>query len=250
MSRVLLVDDSPEYEIMVRKALTRPGLDVDVAATARDALMSLLQDPLPQLILLDITLPDRDGLQLYADLQADDRLSAIPVIFLTGHTELANKLTAFSLGAEDYLVKPVLPLELRARVEARLRKLEAKADQENLIVRGPIRLRLDAQRAEVAGEGGTFKELKLTPREFKLLLFLARNEDRVLTRDQILDAVWGTASEVMDRTVDAHVSALRRKLGPIAACIESVLGTGYRFAIPKGTPGQKPSTTPGEQDAA
>jgi DNA-binding response OmpR family regulator len=245
MSRILLVDDSPEYEIMVRKALTRPGLDVDVAASARDALMALLQDPLPQLILLDITLPDRDGLQLYADIQADERLSAIPVIFLTGHAELPNKLTAFSLGAEDYLVKPVLPLELRARVEARLRKLEAKADQENLILRGPVRLKLDAQRAEIASEGGSFKELKLTPREFKLLLFLARNEERVLTRDQILDAVWGTGSDVMDRTVDAHVSALRKKLGPAASCIESVLGTGYRFNIPKNS-----AKTPGSQDAA
>jgi DNA-binding response OmpR family regulator len=244
MSRILLVDDSPEYEVMVRKALTRPGLAVDVAPTARDALISLLQDPLPQLILLDITLPDRDGLQLYADIQADERLASVPVIFLTGHAELANKLTAFSLGAEDYLVKPVMPLELRARVEARLRKLEVKADHENMIVRGPIRLKLDAQRAEVSQEG-VFRELKLTPREFKLLLFLAKNEERVLTRDQILDAVWGTASEVMDRTVDAHVSALRKKLGPAASCIESVLGTGYRFAPPRGG-----SRAPGNRDAA
>jgi two-component system phosphate regulon response regulator PhoB len=247
VSRILLIDDSPEYEIVVRKALTRPGLDVDVVPNAREALMSLLQNPLPQLILLDITLPDRDGLQLYADLQADERLSSIPVIFLTGREELPNKLTAFSLGAEDYLVKPVQPLELRARVEARLRKIEFQAEQETLILRGPIRLRLDAQRAEVQ-QDGQFRELKLTPREFKLLLHLARNEDRVLTRDQILDAVWGTGSEVMDRTVDAHVSALRKKLGPASNCIESVPGTGYRFSVKTG--GRSTGDPSGQEGAA
>jgi DNA-binding response OmpR family regulator len=234
MSRILLVDDSPEYEIVVRKALARPGLDVEVAANARDAMVALLSDPLPRLILLDITLPDRDGLQLYADLQADERLTSIPVIFLTGHGELANKLTAFSLGADDYLVKPIQPLELKARVEAKLRKLEIKADQENFIVRGPIRLKLDSQRVEIARDG-VFQEVKLTPREFKLLLCLAKNEERVLTRDQILNTVWGTGSEVLDRTVDAHVSALRKKLGPAAGCIESVLVTGYRFVVQKGS---------------
>lgn len=244
VSRILLIDDSPEYEIVVRKALTRPGLEVDAVANARDALVRLLQEPLPQLILLDITLPDRDGLQFYTDLQADERLAAIPVIFLTGQGDLPNKLTAFSLGAEDYLVKPVPPLELRARVESRLKKIEAKAAQETVIVKGPIRLKLDAQRAEIVYEGQT-RELKLTPREFKLLLHLVKNEERVLSRDQILDSVWGTTSEVMDRTVDAHVSALRKKLGPGASCIESVLGTGYRFvAFKAGARG------PGNRDAA
>lgn len=181
------------------------------------------------LILLDIHLPDGDGLSLFAKLQTQDHTKDIPVIFVTGSQDAPREVMGFSLGAEDYIHKPIEPARLRARVDARLRQISKRKDREMHLCKGDLKLSISLQRAALVREGRDHP-IDLTPVEFKLLFHFLRFEDQVFTRDQLLNAVWGNASEVFDRTVDMHVSNLRKKISASAYKILSVHGTGYRFA--------------------
>lgn len=186
-----------------------------------------LRHQIPALILLDIGLPDGNGLELCAELQGESPTREIPIIFLTGQGEVAHKVTAFAMGAEDYLVKPFSPLELKARLEARLKKLQNKNGSGSTICRGMLEIDAATQRV-FRLEGSIRVAISLTPKEFKLLFHLARFEDRVFSRDQLLTLAW-TDAQVYDRTVDTHISAIRKKLGHLSEYIESISGEGYRF---------------------
>lgn len=185
-----------------------------------------------ELILLDVSLPGKDGFELCAYLQSHPKTKNVPVIFLTGMGEVTSKVTAFSLGAEDYITKPFNLLEFRARIDARLKKARAHSAGDEAPIRGEIELNLASQRA-LRIEGEKRVDLGLTPMEFKILHYLVRNEGRVLSRDQILNTVWGQNIHVFDRTVDTHISTLRKKLGPKASLIRSVPGSGYGFFLPE-----------------
>jgi len=179
------------------------------------------------LILLDVSLPDGNGFQLCSRLQHDDTFRNIPVIFLTAHTATADKITAFSVGADDYIEKPFDAAELRARIESKLKKRQWKVKQAEVLRRGALRLDVTRYRAYCL-LGDTEKVLDLTAREFRILHHLATREGRIVTREQLLQCIWDDAV-VVDRTVDTHVSNLRRKLGDLGEVIETVRGVGYRF---------------------
>jgi DNA-binding response OmpR family regulator len=223
--RVLVVDDSPEMQKLLSRIVESLGAEVQCAASAREARAALQAAP-PSLLLLDLGLPDEDGFRLVEDLQQNTELRDVPVVFITGRAEVASKVAAFSLGAEDYIVKPFDALEVKARLEAKLKKLERKHELESVLVRGGLVIDLRKQRVQAGPE---HKTVKLTPKEFLLLVQLARHPDVVLSRSALLDAVWGTGADVIDRTVDTHVSSLRRKLGAFGRHIEAVPGQGYRF---------------------
>jgi DNA-binding response OmpR family regulator len=227
VSKILIVEDSRDYQLMLKRLLKRESHDIVVAHNTAEA-REQIQNNEFDLIILDVTLPLGDGFELCADLQADERLRTIPIIFLSVHEDISRKVAAFALGAEDYIAKSFNPVEFKARVDAKLRK-SAKAkknDSEQTLVKGQLRVSLLDQRAYVKG-----KEVNLTPLEFKLLAYLARNEGVVLSRETILAAVWGQNVHVFDRTVDTHISALRRKLTPCGKYIRSVLGSGYSFSV-------------------
>ena len=180
------------------------------------------------LILLDISLPDGDGLTFYADLQIKEKTRDIPVIFITSHQEVNKEIMGFSLGADDYIIKPIEPARFKARIESRLKQIEQKKHKELVINKGNLRLSVTLQKVSIVNEG-LEKLIDLTPVEFKLLFHFLRHEDFILTREQLLTAVWGNASEVLDRTIDMHISNLRKKITDSDFKIKAVHGTGYKL---------------------
>lgn len=224
--QVLVVDDSTEIQLLLQQIVSAMGAEVRCASSGREA-HQLIAVRAPQLILLDLGLPDTDGFQFFSELQGVPATREVPVVFITGRSEVTNKIAAFSLGAEDYIVKPFDALEVKARLGARLRKLQAAQTGRDLVVRGALQIDIPKQRVTCDG-----RPVKLTPKEFLLLSYLAQHEDVVLSRQRLLDAVWGNQVEVFDRTIDTHISSLRRKLGAFATCLEAVPGQGYRFATP------------------
>lgn len=221
----LLVEDDPDMRAVIRRALT-PALSVaecdSVAAAER-----FLTGDRPDVIVLDIGLPDASGHDLFARLQADPSTRDVPVLFVSASVEIRDKLAAFSLGAEDYIEKPFDPTELRARVLARLARSQSRREAPEIFEAFGLRFDITQYRAfETNAAGG--RDLDLTPHEFRLLHHLARHPDQVLSRGQLLRAAWGD-TVVTERTVDVHVVHLRRKLGSLPCSIESVRGVGYRF---------------------
>lgn len=184
------------------------------------------------LILLDVLLPDGDGFAFYAELSAQDHLRCIPVIFVTARSEVPSEVMGFSLGAWDYVTKPVEPARFRARIEARLRQLQEQRDRELILQKGDLRLNVSMQRVSLMRDGREEEVIDLTPVEFKLLFHLLRHEGHVFSRDQLLTSVWGNAAEVFDRTVDMHVSNLRKKISESEHKIQAVHGMGYRLSRP------------------
>ena len=227
MRRILVVDDAPDVQKLVEATLGNSYL-LTFASNIADA-WRLATDGSFDLILLDVVLPDGDGYQLCTRLQNSKATSGVAVIFLTGKGDLTDRVMGFSIGADDYIVKPVEPVELRARVDARLRKLQQRSEQNESLRKEDLRIDFGTQKAYVC-ENGVEKQLDLTPAEFKLLQYFARHEDHVFSREQLLSSVWSDNVNVHDRSVDVHVSNLRRKLKVSVFTISPVYGVGYRFA--------------------
>jgi two-component system, OmpR family, response regulator ResD len=230
LPRVLLVEDERAHQLIIQKSLSgfyHIEMAVDVAS-AHKALASGNYD----LFLLDIMLPDGTGFDVLSELRKNEKHRLTPVIFLTVREDLKAKLMGFSLGADDYVVKPAEPLELRARIDAKLRKMHelGGAQSATFIHIGDMVIDLNRQVVQVS-ENNQMQTLDLTPLEFKLLLFFARHAGQAMSRAKILEAVWGNSTHVLDRSVDSYVAALRRKLGRRAALIKSVHGVGYRLEV-------------------
>lgn len=226
MARLLLVDDCEDTRRLVRHTLCQsPEVNLDEAKTSSEALDHLTKYKY-DLILLDISLPDGDGLSLFSKIKTLATCVGVPVIFLTSMDDITTKVTAFSLDADDFIVKPFNLLELRARVEARLRRqLSSRSASEEYVV-GPFVFEMATLRLFNSELG---KYLDLTSREFKILLQLSRRPFWIFSREQIIQAVWSDQVHVSERTIDTHVCLIRKKLGQWAGAIESVLGEGYRF---------------------
>ena len=222
MKRILLVEDTLEVQKLVT-SLLRSQFEVAVADSLGAARRAMQKGPY-DLILLDLSLPDGSSFSFFAEINGGGQKT--PVFFLTASSQDHDKLQAFQMGAQDYITKPFSPLELKARVEARLRREEGAAD---LIRKGNLQLSLETQRVTIKMSTGDQKPIDLTPHEFKLLAHLMRHEEHVLSRQQIMEAVWGAHVHVLDRTVDAHISRLRRKLGGSDFNVQTIVGAGYSF---------------------
>jgi DNA-binding response OmpR family regulator len=229
MHKVLVIDDAEEIALSVEASLNSASVQVESAYTVKEALAKVTQNHY-DLIIIDILLPDGDGFDLLLKIRNLEAYVETPVIFLTSREDVSSVVSAFSLGAEDYIVKPFHLLELRARVERRLIPKEHlkphSQDKHHSIKAGRIRIDLNAQRVKLEG---VEDYIPLTAREFKILTLLVKRPDHVFSRKLILDEVWGKDINVTNRTVDAHICYLRRKLHFAGNCIESVSGEGYRF---------------------
>jgi len=228
MSRVLLVEDEAAIAELVSLNLRHAGYEVSVASTA-DAAQSDVDRVLPDLVLLDWMLPGQSGLMLARRWRAETRTRELPIIMLTARADEADKINGLDAGADDYLTKPFSTNELLARIRAVLRRKAPEALDTAVDVAG---LRLDpaTRRVSVARPGGDV-EVKIGPTEFRLLHFLMTHPERVHSRAQLLDRVWGDHVFIEERTVDVHVKRLREALSP-ADCsrmIETVRGAGYRL---------------------
>jgi len=215
----LVVEDEDSIATLVRSYLERDGFTIIRARSGEEALKELERNPV-RVVVLDIGLPDIDGFDVCSRIREHSR---VPVVMLTARDEEPDRITGLELGADDYVTKPFSPRELLARVKAVLRRTEAWLDEPELSLADVV-VRSDAREATVAGV-----PVELTTKEFDLLTILLGNPDRVLTRELLLDRVWGLAFPGGTRTVDMHVASLRRKLGR-PELIRTVRGAGYKAA--------------------
>jgi DNA-binding response OmpR family regulator len=221
--RILVVDDDEDIRLLVRELLERAGYEVVEAADGREALKLMYSTP-PALVLLDITMPDLDG---YQTLERIRDLSDVPVAMLTARSQELEKVRGLSAGADDYIAKPFGRQELLARVQALLRRSGGKAEVFDAYSDELIEIDYAQRRVTVNG-----RAVQLTPLEFKLLAAFVQNPDQVLSRDQLLDLVWGDPYGVSGDQVKLYVGYLRKKLMPDSpddAPIETVRGFGYRY---------------------
>ncbi len=223
--KILVVDDEPTIREMIGFALSRAGFSYAEAADAVEAEAEILRD-LPDLILLDWMLPGQTGIDFTKLLRSRPSTRSIPVIMLTARGEEEDKVRGLKFGADDYVTKPFAPKELIARIEAVLRRVKPEATDDLVDVSG---LQLDPVSHRVKIDG---RHLELGPTEFRLLHVFMSHPERVYSRDQLLDLVWGSNIHVGPRTVDMHVSNLRKALEATGyhLLIQTVRGSGYRFS--------------------
>lgn len=220
---IAVVDDEPDIVELVSLHLRKAHFNVEEFLDA-ESFLKFLDAHIPDLLILDLMLPDADGLDICKYLKKKKHFSSIPIIMLTAKGEETDKIVGLELGADDYVTKPFSPKELVARVKAVLRRHEEKEVTKKFVV-GEM-LVIDAQKFEVYVGS---KKIDLTSTEFKILKMLAERKNWVFTRNQILDYVWGSEKIVVDRTVDVHIRHLREKLGKAGAYIKNIRGVGYKL---------------------
>ena len=223
-ARILVVEDEPAIQELIAVNLAHAGHRVSRARTAEEAL-ELIASELPDLLLIDWMLPGKSGLALARQLRREERTRAIPIILLTARATEEDKVTGLDAGADDYVTKPFSPRELMARIKAVMRRRAPQMTDDPVEISG---LRLDPATRRVFGDS---IPLELGPTEFRLLHFFMTHAERVHSRSQLLDQVWGDHVFVEERTVDVHIRRLRQSLEPTGhdRLVETVRGTGYRF---------------------
>ena len=233
--RVLVVEDEEDLIELLAFNLKAAGFEPITARTGRQALTALEASPPPELVILDLMLPDLPGTEVCRRMRAEPRTHAIPVLMLTAKSEEIDRVVGFEVGADDYVAKPFSLRELMLRVRAVLRRAnpnEAATDEEEEeeLRFGLLRVDVPGHRTWVGDE-----EITLTALEFRLLVTLLTRKGRVQTRDRLLDDVWGIQADVTTRTVDTHIKRLREKLGAAGDYVETLRGVGYRFKAESGT---------------
>ena len=225
-ARLLVIDDDARLTAMVGDYLRAAGFEVDTAPTLARGRERLAREPYDALV-LDLMLPDGDGLDFTRALRADARTRRLPLLMLTARGEPMDRIVGLELGADDYLAKPFEPRELLARVKALLRRAQPVAD-DDVLVFGRLEIDLGAREARLAGQ-----RCDLTSHQFELLVLLAQSAGRVLSRDQIMDALRGHPMEAFDRSIDVHVSRIRAAIEDdpkVPKRVLTVRGAGYLFA--------------------
>jgi two-component system phosphate regulon response regulator PhoB len=222
--RILVVDDEPDILELVRFGLTQEGFSVETAVNAAEGLASVAKRA-PDLVVLDLMLPDMPGTEVCRTIRSIPESAQVPVIMLTARSEEVDRVVGFELGADDYVTKPFSARELALRVRAVLRRGEGAPAASRTLGHGALLLDLERHRCKVEDS-----DIELTAKEFSLLAALMSRPGRVLTREQLLDELWGSDITVTHRTVDTHMKRLREKLGPASDYIHTVRGVGYRFA--------------------
>jgi two-component system phosphate regulon response regulator PhoB len=221
--RILLIEDEPDIAEVLQYNLEKEGFEVEVARRGDSGLDAIRRQP-PDLVLLDLMLPGLDGLELTRMVKRDAATARLPIVMLTARGEELDRIVGLELGADDYISKPFSPREVVLRVKAVLRRQQPEESAGDRLEVGGIQLDVPGHQLRVRG-----KEAPLTATEFRLLRLLMERGGRVQTRGQLLSDVWGYAEDIDSRTVDTHIRRLRRKLGPEADRIETVIGVGYRL---------------------
>ncbi|PHM39989.1 response regulator in two-component regulatory system [Xenorhabdus mauleonii] len=225
VKRILVVEDEVPIREMVCFVLEQNGYQA-IEAEDYDMAIKHLSDPYPDLVLLDWMLPGGSGIQLIKQMKRDNNTKMIPVIMVTARAEEEDRVRGLDVGADDYITKPFSPKELIARVKAVMRRISPMESEEVIDMDGLI---LDPSSHRVSSQG---QDLEMGPTEFKLLHFFMTHPERVYSREQLLNYVWGTNVYVEDRTVDVHIRRLRKALeiGQHDKMVQTVRGTGYRFS--------------------
>jgi DNA-binding response OmpR family regulator len=225
-TRVLVVEDEQDRAGLIKHALERGGdAQVDIVSSGEAALKAVSEEP-PDVLILDLNLPVLGGLEVCRILRGRPATARVPIIMLTAKTSEAERVMGLDVGADDYVTKPFSLRELAARVRAVLRRGRPDAAPAAPAVYRGRQLQADFDAVAVSVDG---EAVRLTRREFELLRYLVENKNRVISRDRLLERVWGYDRLIETRSVDVHVGRLRGKLGPVGRQIETVVGLGYRF---------------------
>ena len=225
-ARILVIEDDKDIVELVRYNLEKDGYQVTSCGDGATGLAQARKSP-PELLLLDLMLPKLSGLEICKEIRRDERLGRLPILMLTARGEEADRVVGLELGADDYVTKPFSPRELVARVKALLRRVQPPGEEAKLLEIGALRVDPISYRAQREG-----KTLPLSTLEFRLLYYLASRPNRVFSRDQLLDAVWGTDRFVTPRSVDVYVRRLREKVErnpERPEYLKTVRGAGYLF---------------------
>ncbi len=233
MARILVIEDEPAILKVLDYNFRQAGHEVLLAPRGEDGLR-LARERHPDVILLDMMLPDVQGTEVCRSLKQWEETRETPIIIVSARGDEVDRVVGFELGAVDYVVKPFSVRELLLRVQAILRRVKAKVER-RAIEFGRLRIDDEAHRIWVDGA-----EVELTLLEFKLLVALYENRERVQTRGALLEGVWGMEVDITTRTVDTHVKRLRDKLGPAGDYVQTVRGIGYRFGSPPDMPASHP----------
>jgi len=227
--KVLFIEDSEEMQEAVGRALKKE-CSLTLASSNKAARIHLEQSEF-DLVLLDLTLPDGDGFKICNYIRQRDLLRDLPIIFMSGRAEIEDKEMAFSIGADDYIVKPMSSRELRARVLGRLRRAHKIGESFSV---GNLKFDLPLQKVTILN-GVLERALETTSLEFRILLYFARHEDHIFSRNQLLTAIWGENVHLLERTVDTHISHLRKKLKEAGSglTIKPIHGSGYKLTTEK-----------------
>ena len=225
MKIVLVVDDEKDIVQLIRYNLEREGFKVEAASDGNEALKKA-NEVKPDLILLDIMLPGKDGYEVMKSLNQNEKTANVPVIFLTAKSAEFDEVLGLELGADDYIVKPISPRKLVSRIRAVLRRSEGvKTEDGKNIDAGKILIDRERYLVKIKGEQVFFPR-----KEFEILYYLASHEGKVISRETLLSRIWGADVYVGDRTVDVHIRKIREKLGEHADMIETIKGVGYKFS--------------------
>lgn len=227
MKKILLVDDEVDILEFLKYNLEQEDFEVYTSTNGKDALKKITH--LPDLIVLDIMMPEMDGYELYQQIKKNKEYQDIPIIFLTAKSGETDEIKGLDLGASDYIQKPISPKKLIARIKSNLRKtsaVEKKVKDTGELKIGPLDIDVEKYTVKVDGKQKFFPR-----KEFQLLHFLASNPEKVMTRDALLKEIWGNDVFVIDRTIDVHIRKVREKLGKHSEIIETIKGVGYRFKL-------------------
>jgi two-component system, OmpR family, alkaline phosphatase synthesis response regulator PhoP len=224
-STVLVIDDEKDLIELIGYNLERDGFLVNSALDGESGLAAVRKNP-PDILIVDLMLPGMDGLEVCRRLRSETRTSHIPIIMLTAKSEESDRIVGLELGADDYVTKPFSPRELAARIKAVLRRTSYSSPEKPSITIRRGELTIDVGSRAVSCEGNS---ITLTATEFRLLHHLANHPGRVFSRSELIDAALGRDIAVVDRTIDVHITGLRKKLGNCGEWIETVRGFGYRF---------------------
>jgi two-component system, OmpR family, phosphate regulon response regulator PhoB len=223
MKSILIIEDEKDIVDLIEYHLKQSSFSV-ISALDGPTGLERARKKRPNLIILDLMLPGMDGKDICRSLKSNPLTQSIPILMLTAKAEETDRLIGFELGADDYVTKPFSPKELVLRVKAILRRKEVDQEGEKIIRIGELLIDIDRHQVSIKKS-----PVRLTSTEFKLLVELASKRGRVLTREHLLDRVWGYTYEGYARTVDTHVRRLREKMGPLGDSIETIRGVGYRF---------------------
>lgn len=219
---IMVIDDEADMRKMIRSILERDGYKI-IEATDGTHALSLLKKTKPHLLIVDVMMPFMDGFEFAKEVRS---VSSIPLIFLSAKGEKWDRVHGLTIGGDDYIPKPFIPEELLARVASVLRRSYQNGQDSDVLREGPVTINKESHMVSLDGE-----PLTLTPKEFNLLKLLVENKDRVYSREQLLELIWGDSERSSERTVDTHVKTLRLKMGDHAKLIKTVWGVGYKFEV-------------------
>lgn len=231
MKKILVLEDD-RIQIDLVNAVLREDYSLIFANRIEDADTMLMNHSF-DMFMIDLSLPDGNGLNFCTKIRNDKSYQKIPIFIISSNTDVYTKIASLELGADDYITKPVHPIELKTKIKNKFKRLNDEAGSSNFYKIDKFNIDYEKRRLHVDLKDGSTKEIELTNKEFDLFALLAKNEGRVFSRQDLIDKAWSKNINITDRVVDTHVASIRKKISPYSDYISSEYGIGYKFKLPK-----------------